>query len=74
MSSLLATAIAAFAAAVLLALYASGPSEHATGKRCPAASATAAAAFCLPDSNGHLRLAQRTNAWERFKGAVTGKP
>jgi hypothetical protein len=74
MRLLLGTAIAAFAVAILLTLYACGPSERASSKRCPAASPTAAAAFCVADSNGHVRLAERTNAWQRFKGAITGSP
>jgi hypothetical protein len=74
MRSLLGTGTATVVIALLLTLYASGPSQTASSKRCPATNPTAAAAFCFADSNGHLRLARRTNAWERFKGAVTGKP
>jgi hypothetical protein len=55
---------------VLLTFYATGPSRTGSGKRCP----TTAVAFCFVDSNGHVTLARRTNAWERFKGAVTGTP
>ena len=60
--------------AVLLTLYATGPSRTGSGKQCPAANAPAAAAFCFANSNGHVVLARRTNAWERFKGALTGNP
>jgi hypothetical protein len=69
-----ATITAAFVVAVLLTLYATGPSETASSKACPTASPTTAAAFCTTDINGHVRLARRTNAWERFKRAVTGRP
>jgi hypothetical protein len=74
MSSLLGTATATLVVALLLTLYATGPSEKASSKRCPATSPTTVAAFCLTDSNGHVRLAHRTNVWERFKGGVTGTP
>ena len=58
---------------VLLTIYATGPSRTGSGKRCPTRAVTAATA-CFVDSNGHVTLARRTNAWERFKGAVTGTP
>lgn len=74
MRSLLGAGTATFVIALLVSLYASGPSQKASSKRCPATNPTAAAAFCFADSNGHIRLARRTNAWERFKGAVTGTP
>jgi hypothetical protein len=62
------------AVAVLLTFYATGPSRTGSGKQCPTANATAAGAFCFANSNGHIVLARRTNAWERFKGALTGNP
>jgi hypothetical protein len=74
MRSLVGAGTATLVLAVLLTLYASGPSQTGSSKRCPATDPTAAAAFCVADDNGHIRLARRTNAWERFKGAVTGKP
>jgi hypothetical protein len=72
--SLLGAGTATLVIAVVLLLYATGPSRTASSKRCPVAGGTAAAAFCFADSNGHILLARRTNAWERFKGAVTGTP
>jgi hypothetical protein len=75
MRSLLGTGAATLViAALVLTLYASGPSQTASSKQCPATNPTAVAAFCFADRNGHIRLARRTNAWERFKGALTGRP
>jgi hypothetical protein len=74
MTRIVGFAAATLVAAVLLTFYATGPSRTASGKRCPTPDATAAATFCLVNNNGHLVLARRTNAWERFKGSLTGNP
>ena len=74
MRSWLGAGTATLVVVLLLTLYASGPSQTGSSKRCPAKDPAAAAAFCFADSNGHIRLARRTNAWERFKGALTGSP
>jgi hypothetical protein len=61
--------------AVVLTLYATGPSRKATHKRCAATTVPAAVAFCIVSPDGeHAWVAKRTNAWERFKGAITGNP
>jgi hypothetical protein len=59
---------------VVLTLYATGPSRKAGNTVCPAASSpTAAAAFCILRGK-RAYVAERTNAWQRFKGAITGNP
>ena len=62
--------------AVVLALYLSGPSWKATGERCPILSgAVITSNQCVIDApNRRFVVLERTNAWQRFKGAITGKP
>jgi hypothetical protein len=63
--------------AVILALYLSGPSVKASGARCRLDSSFGPlqAKVCIrKPGTDHFRYVQRTNAWERFKGAITGNP
>jgi hypothetical protein len=65
--------------AVLLTVYATGPSTKASGKVCnlgPNAIADAifaAGRICVLHGH-HAYFTERTNAWERLKGAITGSP
>jgi hypothetical protein len=71
--------VVAVVVAVLLTLYASGPSIKPSSKVCrlgPNAVADAllaAGSVCVVHGN-RAYFAKRTNAWERFKGAITGTP
>jgi hypothetical protein len=72
--TLIGLVAAVLVVAVVLRLYATGPSRKAGKTVYPASSnPTAAAAFCIVRGN-RAYLAQRTNAWQRFKGAITGNP
>jgi hypothetical protein len=60
---------------VVLTLYATGPSRKASHTGCAATTPTTLVGLCIVDSTGKQAwFARRTNAWERFKGAITGKP
>jgi hypothetical protein len=63
--------------AVVLAVYLSGPSVKASGAYCRLDSSFGAlqAKVCIRQpGTDHFVYVQRTNAWERFKGAITGNP
>jgi hypothetical protein len=72
----LVATFATLVVAVVLALYLSGPSWKASGKLCPILSgAVIMSNQCVLDApNRRFVVPERTNAWERFKGAITGNP
>jgi hypothetical protein len=64
--------------AVVLTLYATGPSWKASTRVCtlganPIANAIGVSSYCI-FRGGKVYIARPTNAWERFKGAITGSP
>ena len=73
MKTLVGLVSAGLVVAVILALYLSGPSVEASGATCRAT--TVASTFCMrkPGTDRFVYV-KRTNAWERFKGAITGNP
>ena len=73
--TLLGVVAAVLVVVVVLTLYATGPSKRAGRTRCPATTVTAAIAVCVLSPDGkRAYVAVRTNAWERFRGAITGTP
>ena len=62
--------------ATVLTVYATGPSRKASNRLCLDGSPPqVVAVYCTVDPNkDRFVVAERTNAWERFKGAITGKP
>ena len=75
MKTLVGLVSAGLVVAVILALYLSGPSVKASGAPCRSNTAETAATFCIrTPGTDRLAYTKRTNAWERFKGAITGNP
>jgi hypothetical protein len=72
LKTLIGLVAAVLVVAVVLTLYATGPSRRASRFECTP-QATNAGAFCVTNGK-RAYIAERTNAWERFKGAITGKP
>lgn len=73
--TLIGLVVAVLLVAAVLTLYATGPSRKASHTRCTAATPTTFVGLCIVDPDGkHAWLARRTNAWQRFKGAITGNP
>jgi hypothetical protein len=75
----IASAFFVFVFVTVAILYAAGPSKKATDSPCAVVSVSepVAAELCVANPKHPERIpvyAQRTNAWERFKGAVTGNP
>ena len=61
--------------AVVLTLYLSGPSIKASGAPCRATRATTFLELCIREpGTDDFAYIERTSAWERFKGAITGNP
>jgi hypothetical protein len=80
MKTVIGLVTAVLVVAVLLAFYLSGPSRKMSTQRCTpqqmGRDIRAYIAFCAPTKHGvgEWQYVQRTNAWERFKGAITGSP
>jgi hypothetical protein len=74
--TLIGLVAAVLVVAVVLTLYATGPTWKATDKTCRTAFAapSIAAKACTFRSDGTPVAVKRTNAWQRFKGAITGNP